>query len=150
MSKYQQRKNSRKKILRVKILAQNQVFSHFLKFASLVFLDVAQDSSFGQCLASCRIETCKKDLTNPNQGQIRFSSVFFLLYFNFMPIYYKELFSPTTLLLPSLSIGQFNDLQSNSKWNPCNSRYIEIFSIFLLWGVQQNLLMHCFCFLSIG
>ena len=36
------------------------VFSHCLKFASLVFLDIAQDCSLGKCLISSRAETSKK------------------------------------------------------------------------------------------
>ena len=37
-------------------------FSHFLKVASLYFLDIAQDCSLGQCLTSSRAETSKKNL----------------------------------------------------------------------------------------
>ena len=35
-------------------------FLHFLKVASLVFLDIAQDCCLGQCLTSSRAETSKK------------------------------------------------------------------------------------------
>ena len=45
-----------------------------LKFASLLFLDIAQDSSLGQCLASSRAETSKKNLwpkLGPNRPKWR-------------------------------------------------------------------------------
>ena len=35
-------------------------FCHFLKVVSLVFLDILQDCSLGQCLTSSRAETSKK------------------------------------------------------------------------------------------
>ena len=35
-------------------------FFHFLKFASLVFVNIAQDCSLGQCLTSSKAETSKK------------------------------------------------------------------------------------------
>ena len=41
---------------------RNQDFCYFLKVASLVFLDVAQDCSYGQCLTSNRAETSKKNI----------------------------------------------------------------------------------------
>ena len=53
MSKVQvHRSFSRKKIWGTEI----SFFCHFLKFASLVFLDIAQDCSLGQCLTSSRAE----------------------------------------------------------------------------------------------
>ena len=45
----------------------NQGFCHFLKFVSLVFLDIAQDCSLGQYLTSSRSETSKITY-DPNQG----------------------------------------------------------------------------------
>ena len=39
---------------------QNQGFCYFLKVASLVFLDIAQNCILGQCLTSSRAETSKK------------------------------------------------------------------------------------------
>ena len=58
-----------------------------LKFASLLFLDIAQDSSLGQCLASSRAETSKKKFVaqirakqTQMEAEMRFSSIFFLLY----------------------------------------------------------------------
>ena len=41
---------------------RNYGFCHFLKVASLYFLDIAQDCSLGQCLTSSGAETSKKDL----------------------------------------------------------------------------------------
>ena len=35
-------------------------FCHFLKFTSIVFLDIAQDCSLGQCITSSSTETSKK------------------------------------------------------------------------------------------
>ena len=40
--------------------AQNEGFCHFLKCASLVCLDIAQDCSLLQCLTSSRAEISKK------------------------------------------------------------------------------------------
>ena len=51
---------SRGKFMKKKIRAQNQVFCHFVKFASLVFHNSAQDFSWGQYLTSSRAETSKK------------------------------------------------------------------------------------------
>ena len=50
---------------------RNQVFYHFLKFASLVFLDIAQDGSLGQCLTSSRAETSEKNILWPKLGPNR-------------------------------------------------------------------------------
>ena len=44
-------------------LGQKFGFLHFLKVASLVFLDIAQDCCLGQCLISSRAETLKKKKT---------------------------------------------------------------------------------------
>ena len=56
--------------------ARNQGFCHFLKFASLLFLDIVQDCSLGQCLTSSRDRTSKiticgltQDLIGQNQGR---------------------------------------------------------------------------------
>ena len=46
---------------------------HFLKVASLVFLDIAQDCSLGQCLTYNRAETSRKNLW-PKMGP----KIFFL------------------------------------------------------------------------
>ena len=54
-----------KKFWGVQSWAQNQGFCHFFKFASLVFLDIAQDCSFGACLTSSRAET-SKNTCGPN------------------------------------------------------------------------------------
>ena len=50
-----------KKNLGAKNWVRNYVFRHFLKLASLVFLDIAQDCSLGQCLTSTRAETSEKN-----------------------------------------------------------------------------------------
>ena len=52
-----------------KIFWVQKVFWLFLKFASLVFLDIAQDCSLGQCLTSSRAETSKKNLW-PKLGKL--------------------------------------------------------------------------------
>ena len=41
--------------------AQNYNFRHFLKVASLVFLDIAEDCNVGECLISSIAETSKKN-----------------------------------------------------------------------------------------
>ena len=41
-------------------------FSHFLKIASLVFLDIAHDCSLGQFLTSSKVETSKQTFCGPN------------------------------------------------------------------------------------
>ena len=41
--------------------AQNEVFYHFLKFGSLVFLKIAYHDSLQQCLASSRGKTYGKN-----------------------------------------------------------------------------------------
>ena len=45
---------------------QNEGFWHFLKVASLVFLDIAQDCSLGQCLTSRRAEISWKKVCGRN------------------------------------------------------------------------------------
>ena len=47
---------------------RNWGFYHFLKVSLLVFLDIAQDCSFRQCLTSSRAEISKK-ICGPNWGQ---------------------------------------------------------------------------------
>ena len=44
------------------------VFLHFLKFASLVFLVIAQDFSLGQCLTSGGTEASKKKKKKKKKG----------------------------------------------------------------------------------
>ena len=46
-----------KKNLEAPNWVQDEGFWHFLKVASLVFLDIAQDCSLGQCLTSRGAET---------------------------------------------------------------------------------------------
>ena len=43
-------------------LSLKLVFCDFLKVALLVFFDIAQDCSLGQCLTSSRAKTSKKNL----------------------------------------------------------------------------------------
>ena len=47
-----------KKVFGVPNWVRNYGFCHFLKVASLVFFDIAQDCSLVQCLPSSRAETC--------------------------------------------------------------------------------------------
>ena len=49
------------------------VFSHCLKFASLVFLDIAQDCSLGKCLISSRAET--STTTKNDRNDLFYSNV---------------------------------------------------------------------------
>ena len=48
---------------------KNYVFCHFLKFGSLIFLDIAQDCSLGQCLTSSRVKTSKTKFCVFNWGR---------------------------------------------------------------------------------
>ena len=52
---------------------RNDGFCHFLKVASLFFLDIAQDCSLGPCATSSRAETWnlieQKKNCSPNWGQ---------------------------------------------------------------------------------
>ena len=60
--------------------AQNQGFCFFLKFELLVFLDIAKDCSFGQCLTSSRAKTSKKGVeTRTEQVKIGAKMIIFLL-----------------------------------------------------------------------
>ena len=52
----------KKKNLGTQIGSETRVFCHFLKVASLVFLDIVQDCNLGQCLTYSRGETSKKKL----------------------------------------------------------------------------------------
>ena len=51
-----------KNVLRAPNWVPNYGFCNFLKVALLVFIDIAQDCSLGQCLTSSRAETSKKNL----------------------------------------------------------------------------------------
>ena len=51
------RGNSHEKSFGAPRWVRNLGFCHFLKVASLVFLDIAKDCSLGQCLTSSRAET---------------------------------------------------------------------------------------------
>ena len=44
-------------------------FSHFLKLSLLVFLEIAYDDIFQQCLTSSNDEIHKKSFVGPNLGQ---------------------------------------------------------------------------------
>ena len=48
-------------------------FCHFLKVASLVFLDIAQDCSLGQCLTSSRAETLNTKFVGQIGAEVIFS-----------------------------------------------------------------------------
>ena len=48
------------RMMRTPNWVRNKGFCHFFKVASSLFLDIAQDCSFGQCLTSSRAETSKK------------------------------------------------------------------------------------------
>ena len=50
------------KILETPNWVRNEGFCHFFEVASLIFLDIAQDCSLGQCVTSSRAETSKKNL----------------------------------------------------------------------------------------
>ena len=52
-------------------MGQNPFFCHFLKFASLVFLDMAQDCRLEQCLTSRRVKTSKIKKMWPKLGSNR-------------------------------------------------------------------------------
>ena len=54
----------------------------FLKVASLIFFDIAQDCSLEQCLISSRAETFRKKLCGSNwiQNGLFYSNVFFIIY----------------------------------------------------------------------
>ena len=49
--------------------AQNQVFCNFLKFGSLVFLEIAYNDNLQQCLTSCRGRICEKKFRGLNLDQ---------------------------------------------------------------------------------
>ena len=51
-----------KKFLGPQIAFEIRGYCYFFKVASLVFLDIAQDCSLGQCLTSIRYETYKKNV----------------------------------------------------------------------------------------
>ena len=50
-------------------------FGHFLKFASLVFLEIAYDDSLQQCLKSSRDKIHEKNFWGPKLGLSPFSQV---------------------------------------------------------------------------
>ena len=52
---------------------------NFLKFALLVFHDIAQDCSLGQCLTPSRAETSKKKNVVQIRAKMRFSSIFLVI-----------------------------------------------------------------------
>ena len=54
------RNKTRKKNLGLGNWGRNEVCHHFLTFASLVFLDIAQNCRLGQYQTSSRAETTKK------------------------------------------------------------------------------------------
>ena len=52
--------------------ASSWVFGYFIKFGSLVYLDIAQNFSLGQSLTSSRAETSKTNFFDPNCGRIHY------------------------------------------------------------------------------
>ena len=74
-----------------KIRPETRFFFHFLKFGSLVFLEIAYNDSFQQFLTSSRSKTYKKNFGGPNLAQNRsklgpklsflsFSQVWFIIF----------------------------------------------------------------------
>ena len=61
------------KILRTQNWVRSWRFCHFLKVASLAFLDIAQDCSLAQCLISRTAETSKKTFCGLNRVEVIFS-----------------------------------------------------------------------------
>ena len=134
-------------------------------FASLVFLDITQDCSLGQCLTSSGAETSTKKfcdsnsgLTDPNRSQ-NFVFHYFLFYFIkrgktllnwcFISVDYIEFLSPITQLLPSLGIISwmiFNQIQNEA----CHAIQ-EILKSFYFSVVERPDKLACFrlkCFCS--
>ena len=62
------------KTLGLQIGSKLRFFCHFLKVASLVFFDIAQDCSLRQCLTSSRPKTSKKKKKNWESGGPKLSS----------------------------------------------------------------------------
>ena len=99
---------------------------HFLKVASLVFLDIAQDCSLGQCLTSSRAEPPpqKKKNWGPNWGRndLFYSNVvepplktacFNLKWRNFFCFIMVEVYAHRNLFVHSLKFSYaFNTFQS--------------------------------------
>ena len=52
---------------------QNKGFCPYLKFVSLVFLNIAQDCSLGQWLTSSRVESSKNNIVTQIVGEMIFS-----------------------------------------------------------------------------
>ena len=52
-----------------KIGPETRFFCHYLKFGSLVFLEIAYNDSLQQCLTSSRGEIYEKKIGGPNFGQ---------------------------------------------------------------------------------
>ena len=74
--------------------AQNQVFCYFIKFGSLVFLEIAYNDSLEQCLTTSRDKTCQKNW-GPNLGQIgqnwAQNQVFCQFFFQFDSLVFLEI-----------------------------------------------------------
>ena len=62
-----------KKISEATNCVQNYDFCHFLKVASLDFLDIAQDCSLGLCLTTARAGTSKKSFVAEIGSEMIFS-----------------------------------------------------------------------------
>ena len=55
--------------IRAKVRPETRFFCHFLKFGSLVFLEITYSDRLQQCLTSSRGKFHKKKFLGPNLGQ---------------------------------------------------------------------------------
>ena len=161
MSNIQQTKNSQKKFLGSKFgskgpkLGPNQFFFffQFLKFGSLVFLEIAYSDSLEQCITSSRDKTHKKnfrdqiwDKTDQNHTQnqvfyhfLRFGSLVFLKIAqdDSLEQYLTTRRVKTRKRKQTKKIGDPNMGQAGQNWSK-----VRFFAIFSRWHYQFSLIQH--------
>ena len=136
---------------------QTQVFHHFLKFGSLVFLKITQDKSLEQCLTTGRGKNHLKSLGTQNWPEIRFFTIFSSLHHQFSLILHRiaawdNVYHLVELKPPKKKkmCGPNQDLTGpNYVFQHFLSYFIikrgkillEIFCILMWSGIQSNLLV---------
>ena len=78
---------------------QNQVFCHFFKFGSFIFLEIAQEHSLEHCLTTSREKTHGKNLGVQIGSKIRVFAIFSRLHKQF------------SLILQKLQFGTMSNIQ---------------------------------------
>ena len=120
--------------------AQNQVFCNFLKFGSLVFLEIAYNDNLQQCITSGRGKTYEKKIGGPNLGQNRPPKIrFFATFSSLLHQFFFKLHS----LVAWNSVYLLVEVKPTKKiWRLQIGSEIKVFAFFSRLHHQFSLVLH--------